>query len=180
MSRLIKVSSSRLGRKKKAHKDTDARWTKKNNKNYFGYTNHINVDSKRKFIDNYVVTDASVHDSIAGVTLLDKKDQGQPIHADSAYTGEAFEKAVAKARMKNMINEKGRRNKLLTEEQIQKNRKKSKIRSRVEHVFGFMHQTTGGLIIRTIGSMRANVKIGLMNLTYNLFRFSLYWAPARA
>lgn len=166
--------------KKIAHKDTDARWTQKNNKNYFGYKNHIKVDSKKKFIDGYIVTDASVHDSIAGAELLDKKDQGQTLHADSAYTGVAFEEAVNKTKMKNKVNEKGYRNTPLNEAQIQNNRNKSKIRSRVEHVFGFMHQTTGGLIIRTIGEVRAKVKIGLMNLTYNLFRYSLYWAPARA
>ena len=48
---------------KKKHKDIDARWTKKNGETFYGYKNHAKVDAKSKFIDNYEVTDASVHDS---------------------------------------------------------------------------------------------------------------------
>lgn len=47
------------------HKDTDARWTKKNNQTYYGYKNHVKADLGSKLIDNYTVTDASVHDSQA-------------------------------------------------------------------------------------------------------------------
>ena len=47
--------------KKKAHKDVDARWTKKNDVSFYGYKNHANVDRKHKFIRKYKVTDASVH-----------------------------------------------------------------------------------------------------------------------
>lgn len=166
--------------KKQSHKDTDARWTKKNNEDYFGYKNHIKVDGKKKFIETYCVTEASVHDSVGGIDLLDKKDKGQSLHADSAYTGEAFEAAVAKAKMVNKIHEKGYRNHPLSDKQIKSNNKKSKIRVRVEHVFGFMHQSTGGLLIRTIGKARAKIKIGLMNLTYNLFRYTWYKKPSWA
>lgn len=48
---------------KKRQKDTDARWVKKNGKNFYGYKNHIQVDVKHKFVRDYEVTDASVHDS---------------------------------------------------------------------------------------------------------------------
>jgi IS5 family transposase len=50
---------------KLAQKDVDARWTKKNNQTYYGYKNHTKVDSESKLISNYLVTDASVHDSQA-------------------------------------------------------------------------------------------------------------------
>lgn len=166
--------------KKKAHKDTDARWTRKNNEDYFGYKNHIKIDGKKKLIDCYHVTQANMHDSIGGIELLDKKDKEQSLHADSAYTGDAFEKAVTKVKMINKVHEKGYRNNPLTETQIRNNNKKSKTRVRVEHVFGFMHQSTGGLFIRTIGKARAAIKIGLMNLTYNLFRYTWYMQPSGA
>lgn len=166
--------------KKQSHKDTDARWTKKNNEDYFGYKNHIKIDGKKKFIDTYCVTEASVHDSIGGTDLLDKKDEGQLLHADSAYTGEAFEAAVEKVKMVNKIHEKGYRNHPLSDKQIKSNNEKSRIRVRVEHVFGFMHQSTGGLLIRTIGKARAKIKIGLLNLTYNLFRYTWYKKPSGA
>ena len=48
---------------KKGQKDIDAKWTKKNNQNYFGYKDHAKVDDKSKLIEDYMVTDASVHKS---------------------------------------------------------------------------------------------------------------------
>ena len=61
------------------------------------------------------------------------------------------------------------RNHSLTEEQKASNKNKSKIRARVEHVFGAQAQM-GGHIVRTIGLLRAEVKIGMMNLVYNMVR----------
>ena len=69
------------------------------------------------------------------------------------------------------INEKGYRNKPLTDEQIENNRIKSKVRSRVEHVFGHMTNSFGEIFIRSIGKDRAECQIGLLNLAYNLKRY---------
>ena len=79
---------------KKRHKDVDARWTKKNGEKFYGYKNHTKVDENSKFIDNYTVTDASVHDSQVLDELLSGKDKGQDLHADSAYTGKEQEKVI--------------------------------------------------------------------------------------
>ncbi len=156
---------------KKRHKDIDARWTKKNNETFYGYKNHAKVDAKSKFIDDYVVTDASVHDSQPLDDLLSSKDKGQTLHADSAYTGQEQEKVIEKYKMINQVHEKVYRNKPLSEEQKEKNKKKSKTRARVEHVFGFMEQSMNGLTLKSVGIKRASGIIGLINLTYNLFRF---------
>ena len=45
-----------------------------------------------------------------------------------------------------------------------------KIRARVEHVFGNQHNSMGGKLVRTIGIVRATVKIGMQNLAYNMRR----------
>jgi transposase, IS5 family len=156
---------------KKRHKDIDARWTKKNNETFYGYKNHAKVDTKSKLIDKFKVTDASVHDSQALDDLLTENDEGQDFHADSAYTGEDQEKVISKYKMKNLVNEKGYRNKPLTDEQKESNREKSKTRARVEHVFGFMEQSMNGLIVKSVGIKRATNIIGLINITYNLFRY---------
>jgi len=162
---------------KKRHKDIDARWTKKNNETFYGYKNHAKVDTKSKFINTYTVTDASVNDSQALDALLTKRDKGQDLHADSAYTGEEQEKTITKYKMKNNVHEKGYRNKPLTEEQKASNKNKSKTRARVEHVFGFMEQSMNGLFIRSVGMVRAKGIIGLINLTYNLFRYEQVIRP---
>ena len=156
---------------KKCHKDIDARWTKKGGDTFYGYKNHAKVDTKSKLIDKYAVTDASVHDSQPLNGLLSELERGQDFHADSAYTGENQELTIDKYGMNNRVCEKGYRNKPLTDQQKESNREKSKIRARVEHVFGFMEQTMKGLHLHSIGIERARGIIGLTNLTYNLCRF---------
>ena len=155
---------------KLSQKDTDARWTKKNKISYFGYKNHVKEDAKSKIITKYIVTDASVHDSKATNDLLDEKDKGEPFYADSAYSGEPQEAIIAQKEMVNQVCEKGAKNRPLTEEQITNNREKSRTRSRVEHIFGFMEMSMNGMYIYNIGIKRAKAAIGLMNLTYNMFR----------
>lgn len=156
---------------KKRHKDIDARWTKKNGETFYGYKNHAKVDSKSKFIDKYKVTNASVHDSQALDDLLEPQDEGQDFYADSAYTGKEQEKVIDKYKMNNRVHEKGYKNKPLTDEQKANNKEKSKTRARVEHVFGFMEQSMNGLAVKSVGLTRARGIIGLINLTYNLFRY---------
>lgn len=151
-------------------KDVDAKWTKKNGRSYYGYKDHIKADEKSKLIDSYSVTDASVHDSQETENLLEEEDKGQGLHADSAYSGQTVKDIVEDYEMKNHIHEKGYRNNPLTEEQKQSNHLKSKTRARVEHIFGFIENSMHGSFIRTIGIKRATALVGLMNLTYNIFR----------
>jgi IS5 family transposase len=155
---------------KLCQKDIDARWTKKNFVTFFGYKNHIKADTKTKLIEKYIVTDASVHDSQVIEELLTEKDRGQPLYADSAYGGEDQQKVYKKKEMDDQVHEKGYRNKPLTEKQKADNREKSRVRARVEHVFGFVENSMNGSIVRTIGMLRAQAKIGMMNLTYNISR----------
>lgn len=151
-------------------KDIDARWTKKNFVTFYGYKNHIKADTKTKLIEDYIVTDASVHDSQVIEALLCEKDRGKPLYADSAYGGEEQQKVYKKKEVIDCVHEKGYRNKPLTEKQKANNREKSRTRARVEHVFGFVENSMNGSIVRTIGIIRANAKIGMMNLIYNINR----------
>ena len=153
---------------KKRQKDIDARWTKKNFQNYYGYKNHAKVDAKSKLIDNYSVTDASMHDSQTLDDLLQDQDKGQDLYADSAYVGQ--EDTLDKYQVKDQIHQKGYKNKPLTDQQKSTNTEKSKTRVRVEHVFGFMENSMGSMFFRKVGIRRAETTIGLMNLTYNMFR----------
>jgi|WetSurMetagenome_2_1015567.scaffolds.fasta_scaffold179132_1 transposase, IS5 family len=156
---------------KESQKDIDASWTKKNNVTFFGYKNHTKVDNKAKLIETYSVTSASLHDSQALGFLLEDNDNDQDFYGDSAYTGIEQEKIIDEIQMKNCVIEKGYKNKPLTDEQKARNKEKSKIRVRVEHVYGFIENSMNGSFIKSIGLERAEAIIGLMNLTYNLFRY---------
>ena len=66
---------------------------------------------------------------------------------------------------------KGYRNKKLTEDEKRENREKSKIRCRIEHIFGTMRTSmNNALNIRSIGQRRAEFSIGLTNIVYNMIR----------
>jgi IS5 family transposase len=156
-------------RHKKAQKDVNARWVTKNKERHYGYKNHIKIDKKSKIITKYRVTSAEVHDSQEMKNLIEKK-KDKRLYGDSAYTGEEVQKCIPK-KILNRIHEKGYRNRPLTETQKRNNTAKSKIRARVEHVFGSMRQF-GGLFIRSIGIARAEMQIGLINFVYNLKRYA--------
>ncbi len=60
------------------------------------------------------------------------------------------------------------------------NHRRSKVRARVEHVFGDQRTRQGSILVRTKGKVRAAVKIGLMNLTYNMRRLEFLLRPQSA
>jgi len=161
-------------------KDIDARWTKKNNKSYFGYKDHESVDVKHKLIRQYEITPASVHDSQVYESLI-TENTDLPEYADSAYNSEErVEERKAAGRIP-VFQEKGTRGHPLTEERKAENRERSRIRCRVEHVFGAKFQrAAGNLIVRTVGIVRARVKLGLRNLAYNLERYSYLISPKKS
>ncbi len=155
---------------KKKQKDLDARWTKKNNVSYYGYKNHVKVDAKSKLIVKYEVTDASVHDSQILDNLLDKKDKEEDFYGDSAYRGQKQQEIISQKEMIDKTCKKGYKNNPLTDQDNAINKEKSRVRSRVEHVFGFMEGSMNGMNLYAIGIKRVQSIVGLMNLTYNMFR----------
>ena len=157
-------------------KDTDARWTKKNQETHFGFKNHVNVDAQHKMIRAFEVTAASVHDSQVFDELpeqgKDENSNKRAVYAGSAYRSKEQESRLEAAGIESQVCEKGSRGHPLTEQQKAANHQKSKTRSRIEHVFGAQAQM-GEHLVRTIGIARARVKIALMNLACNMRRYVL-------
>jgi len=155
---------------KNRQKDKDARWTKKHERSYFGYKNHVNADARHKLIRDYTVSDASVHDSQKLEELLNKANTSKDVYADSAYRSAETERHLKARGLRSRIHKRGRRNRPLTEAEVAANTAKSKVRARIEHVFGAQENAPGGRLVRTIGIVRAKIKIGLQNLAYNIRR----------
>ena len=165
---------------KNRQKDKDARWTKKHGKSFFGYKNHVNADARYKLIRGYDVSDASVHDSQQLDRLLNNANTSQEVYADSAYRSAETEAKLDKRGFKSRIHHRATRNHPLSDAEVEANRKKSKVRVRIEHVFGAQENAPGGRIIRTIGAVRARAKIGLQNLVYNVRRLVILERTATA
>ena len=155
---------------KNRQKDKDARWTKKHGRSHFGYKNHIGIDRRHKLVRRYAVSTAAVHDSQKFDDVLDPDNTASGVWADSAYRSAETEAKLATRGMTSHIHRRGSRGKPLTAREEAANKTRSKVRARVEHVFGNQQGSMGGKFVRTIGIVRAAVKIGMQNLAYNMRR----------
>lgn len=160
-------------------KDVDARWTVKNETAFYGYKNHINTDKAHKLIRRYHVTAASVHDTNAFEEVFDKTNSAKDVWADGAFRSEEREAKLKARGYRSHIHHKGARGHPLSEAKQAVNTRRSKVRARVEHVFGRQAQM-GAKLVRSIGIVRARANIGMKNLVYNLQRFVFLAKPAPA
>ena len=157
---------------KERRKDIAASCARHIKDDFFWYKVSGKVDGESKFFKKIVVTTASPNASTMFPGLMAESGRGQVTFAARAYVRD--DKEEQKYGLKGEICEKGYRGKPLTDEQKEENRKKSTIRSRVEHVFGFMEGAMHGLTVRTIGIARATAHIYLKSLTYNMFRYEQF------
>lgn len=167
-------------------KDCDARWTVKFSKAReradgtkpavdiaiptFGYQNHISVDRRHGLIRRWLATDAAAYEGARlREGLLDRGNTASTVWADTAYRSKANEAFLEAQGFISRIHRKKPPGRPMSDRRRRANALKSKIRSRVEHVFAVQKHKMD-LFVRTIGIARATTKIGLVNLVYNLRR----------
>lgn len=114
-------------------RDPEMCQTKKGNQWYFGLKAHIGVDSDTRLVHSAAVTAANVHDSQLLADLLHGEETR--VWGDSAYSGQGDVLAEHAPKAQDFTHRKGRRNAPLTEDDKRKNRTKSQVRAKVEHVF---------------------------------------------
>ena len=121
---------------KDKERDPEMHSTKKGNQWYFGMKAHIGVDSKEKIVHTVITTAANVHDSEKLGDLLHGNETR--VWGDSAYRNKenVIRKKAPHAR--DFTNERAYRNRPLSDAQKETNRRKSSVRSRVEHMFGIV------------------------------------------
>jgi transposase, IS5 family len=171
---------------KLAQKDRDARWTVKYTKAKpredgskpsvdlaipaFGYKNHIAIDRGFGLIRNWMTTNAAAHDGARLEDVLDRTNTASDVWADTAYRSAKNEAMLARRGLVSRIHRKKPPGRPMPERMRIANAQKSKVRSAIEHVFA-QQKGPMGLFVRTIGIARAEVKIGMANLAYNIRRF---------
>ena len=89
-----------------------------------------------------------------------------------SYHSKAISDHLEEQGYRDRIHRKATRGRELNEREKKANKKKSKVRALVEHVFGRQAQKLGGKLIRCIGITRARSAIGLRNLAYNLEHYA--------
>jgi IS5 family transposase len=122
-------------------RDPDMHQTRKGQQWYFGMKLHIGVDSQSGLAHSAVVTAANVHDKHPLPDLLHGNERR--VYGDSAYASQKTLIASKAPRAKDFTNQRTRRCGVVDETQRSKNRNKSRIRARVEHVFGVVKRLWG-------------------------------------
>jgi IS5 family transposase len=115
--------------------------TRKWNQWYFGMKAHIGVDSKMKLIHSVVATAANVHDSQVLEGLLHGDETR--LWDDSACAGQKEVIREYTPYALDFTNKKGSRYIKLSDEDNARNRARSKVRVKVEHVFHIMKRQFG-------------------------------------
>ena len=114
-------------------RDPEMRQTKKGNQWYFGMKAHIGVDRRSKRIHSVTATGAHVHDATVLPDLLHGDETR--VYGDQAYRGQTDLIRFHAPRARDFTNRRYRHRGVVNEIERRKNRTKSKIRAKVEHVF---------------------------------------------
>ena len=107
--------------------------TKKGNQWYFGMKAHIGVDSRTKVIHSVAATAANVHDATCLSDLLHGEETR--VWGDSAYQGQGEVIKQCAPQAQDMTHRRYRRKGVVDEVERAKNKTKSKVRAKVEHLF---------------------------------------------
>ncbi len=147
-------------------RDPEMHQTRKGQQWYFGMKMHIGVDSRTGLVHSAVVTAANVHDKHPLPDLLHGAERR--VYGDSAY---ASQKALIEAnapQARDFTNQRVRKDDASREVERAKNRTKSKVRARVEHVFAVVKRLWGFSKVRYRGlaknATRSFVALGLANI----------------
>jgi IS5 family transposase len=149
-------------------RDPEMHQSKKGNQWYFGMKLHIGADSQSGLIHSASVTAGNVHDSQELPNLLHGGETR--LYGDSAYRGEKQRERLKDIapRAKDFTNKRAYKSKPLTEADKQTNRRKSSVRSKVEHPFLTLKRIWGFAKVRYRGlaknANRAFAMLALINL----------------
>ena len=161
---IISAPSSTKNRTKE--RDPEMHQTKKGNQWYLGMKAHIGVDSQTKLIHSVAATAANVHDSQVLPELL--HGQETRVWGDAAYSGQRDVIRHPAPRAQNFVQAKAHRHRPLSETEQARNRTKSKVRAKVEHVFLIIKRIFGWAKVRYRGLAKnthwLHISCGLANL----------------
>jgi IS5 family transposase len=148
-------------------RDPEMHQTRKGKQWYYGMKAHVGVDSKSKLVHTVVATAAHVADS----TVLPELLHGEETHVwgDQAYRGQTDVIHECSPRAKDCTNKRYRYKDWTDEVERAKNRTKSRVRSKVEHVFAVLKLKFGFVKVRYRGLAKNANRLFTAFALVNLF-----------
>jgi transposase, IS5 family len=162
---IIHAPSSTKNREEK--RDPEMHQTKKGKQWYFGMKAHVGVDSKTKIIHSAAVTAANVADATVLPELLHGEETR--VWGDQAYRGQSEIIHASASRAQDCTHRRYRYKTHVDEEERAKNRNKSRVRSKVEHVFQILKLKFGFVKVRYRGLKKNANRLFAACALVNLF-----------
>ena len=162
---IIQAPSSTKNREEK--RDPEMHPTKKGNQWYFGMKAHVGVDSKTKIIHSAVVTAAHMADAKALPELLHGEETR--LWGDHGYVGQTEVIDQAAPRARDCAHRRYHYKDRVDEVERVKNRNKSRVRSKVEHVFRVLKLKFGFVKVRYRGLKKNGNRLFAACARVNLF-----------
>src|SRR5262250_1413803 len=148
-------------------RDPEMHQTKKGNQWYFGMKAHFGVDSRTKLIHAVIATPANVANSVVLPQLLHGNETR--VWGDQAYRGQRAVIRQYAPKARDFTNRRYRYRGMVDETERRKNRIKSKIRARVEHVIGVIKPVFGFAKVRYRGLKKNTHRLLVTCALANLF-----------
>lgn len=162
---IIEAPSSTKNRDQQ--RDPEMHQTKKGKQWHFGMKVHVGVDSKFKIVHSAVATAANVADSTVLPELLHGEETR--VWGDQAYRGQSEVIHECSPRAKDCTHKRYRYQDRIDELERAKNRTKSRVRSKVEHVFGVLKLKFGFVKVRYRGMAKNANRLFAAFALVNLF-----------
>ena len=162
---IIHAPSSTKNREQK--RDPEMHQTRKGKQWYFGMKAHVGVDSKTKLIHTAVATAANVADATVLPELLHGEETR--VWGDQAYRGQTEVIQECAPQAQDCTHRRYRYKDHIDEVERAKNRTKSTVRSKVEHVFGVMKLKFGFVKVRYRGLAKNANRLFATCALVNLF-----------
>jgi IS5 family transposase len=162
---IIHAPSSTKNREQK--RDPEMHQTRKGKQWYFGMKAHVGVDSKTKLIHTALVTGAHVADATVLADLLHGEETR--VWGDQAYRGQTEVIHECAPQAQDCTHRRYRYKNHIDEVERAKNRTKSTVRSKVEHVFGVMKLKFGFVKVRYRGLAKNANRLFVTCALVNLF-----------
>ena len=162
---IIHAPSSTKNREQK--RDPAMHQARKGKQWYFGMKAHVGVDSKTKMIHSVVATAANVADGTVLPELLHGEET--KVWGDQAYRGQTEAIQAVAPVAQDMTHKQYRFKKRVDEVERAKNRNKSRVRSKVEHVFAVLKLQFGFVKVRYRGLKKNANRLFATCALVNLF-----------
>jgi len=148
-------------------RDPEMQQTRKGKQWYFGMKAHVGVDSQSKLIHSVVATAANMADAHALPHLLHGEETR--VWGDQAYRGQSEVLRQHAPRAQDFTHQRYRYKDRIDEVERAKNRTKSRVRSKVEHVFAVMKLKFGFVKVRYRGLAKNANRLFVTCALVNLF-----------